>query len=168
MARRLMSSQPKQDGRALQNAFLRAVKKNAESGSSPAHDSSSSVPSSSPSTPSSAATKKVDQTPSQDEVSKMVKKEVSSTPPADSSSTKTAPGIFEFAPRITVVGVGGGGCNAVNNMIDRGLTGVEFLSCNTDAQHLLGCKTDNRIQMGKVLTQGLGCGANPNDGYFIS
>jgi cell division protein FtsZ len=45
------------------------------------------------------------------------------------------------------------------------LTGVDFLACNTDAQHLVGCKTENRIQLGKNLTQGLGCGANPNDGY---
>jgi cell division protein FtsZ len=83
------------------------------------------------------------------------------TPPVQ---PQFATDIFEFAPRIKVIGVGGGGCNAVNNMIDRGLTGVDFLACNTDAQHLVGSKTDNRIQLGKNLTQGLGCGANPNDG----
>ena len=48
----------------------------------------------------------------------------------------------EFAPRICVVGVGGGGCNAINNMVARGLSGVEFICTNTDAQHLSTTLTD--------------------------
>eukprot|EP00953_Heterococcus_sp_UTEX-ZZ885_P019515 10897-Heterococcus_DN1.PRE.1 len=55
----------------------------------------------------------------------------------------------EFAPRIVVIGVGGAGGNAVNNMIARNLHGVEFLVCNTDAQHLSTCLTENRLQLGK-------------------
>jgi cell division protein FtsZ len=70
----------------------------------------------------------------------------------------------EFAPQITVVGVGGAGGNAVNNMIARNLSGVEFMVANTDAQHLATCLTDNRIQLGRGVTQGLGCGANPDAG----
>nr|CCA15485.1 cell division protein ftsZ putative [Albugo laibachii Nc14] len=69
-----------------------------------------------------------------------------------------------FAPRIIVVGVGGAGGNAVNNMIARGLQGVEFMVCNTDAQHLQTTLTENRVQMGPKLTGGLGCGANPELG----
>jgi len=70
----------------------------------------------------------------------------------------------EFAPRIVVIGVGGGGCNAINNMIARGLSGVEFICTNTDAQHLSTTLTANRIQLGRGLTEGLGCGANPDVG----
>ena len=70
----------------------------------------------------------------------------------------------EFAPKICVIGVGGAGGNAVNNMIMRGLSGVEFLVCNTDAQHLATTLTDNRLQIGRDITQGLGCGANPDVG----
>ncbi|KAJ0408479.1 hypothetical protein P43SY_006409 [Pythium insidiosum] len=72
--------------------------------------------------------------------------------------------LASFAPKIVVVGVGGAGGNAVNNMIARGLQGVEFLVCNTDAQHLRTTLTDNRVQMGPELTGGLGCGANPDVG----
>jgi cell division protein FtsZ len=72
--------------------------------------------------------------------------------------------LASFAPKIVVVGVGGAGGNAVNNMIARGLQGVEFLVCNTDAQHLRTTLTDNRVQMGPELTGGLGCGANPEVG----
>lgn len=60
----------------------------------------------------------------------------------------------EFAPKITVIGVGGAGGNAVNNMIVRGLTGVEFLVCNTDAQHIATTLTENRLQLGRDITQG--------------
>ncbi|KAG5185317.1 Tubulin/FtsZ, GTPase domain-containing protein [Tribonema minus] len=67
-------------------------------------------------------------------------------------------------PRIVVVGVGGGGGNAVNNMISRELQGVEFLVCNTDAQHLSTCRTPNRVQLGRSSGEGLGCGANPDAG----
>jgi cell division protein FtsZ len=70
----------------------------------------------------------------------------------------------ELKPRITVVGVGGAGGNAVNNMIEAKLGGVEFLVANTDAQALTFSKTDNRIQLGSGLTQGLGAGSKPEIG----
>ena len=78
--------------------------------------------------------------------------------------------IFEFeesatqAARMKVVGVGGGGGNAVNRMIDEHLEGVEFISVNTDAQALLASKSDVKIQIGKKLTRGLGAGARPEIG----
>lgn len=61
---------------------------------------------------------------------------------------------------IKVVGVGGGGCNAVNRMIESGLQGVEFIVINTDAQALFLCQADQRIHIGGNLTRGLGAGAN--------
>ncbi|MFC0409202.1 cell division protein FtsZ [Roseomonas elaeocarpi] len=70
----------------------------------------------------------------------------------------------DFSPRITVVGVGGAGCNAVNNMIAMGLDGVEFLVSNTDAQALLNSRAERRVQLGPHLTQGLGAGAKPEIG----
>ena len=70
----------------------------------------------------------------------------------------------DFTPRITVVGVGGGGTNAVNNMIAMGLDGVEFLVANTDAQSLVHSKAQRRVQLGPHLTQGLGAGAKPEIG----
>ncbi|MCA3391591.1 MAG: cell division protein FtsZ, partial [Roseomonas sp.] len=70
----------------------------------------------------------------------------------------------DFTPRITVVGVGGGGTNAVNNMISMGLDGVEFLVANTDAQSLIHSRADRRVQLGPHLTQGLGAGAKPEIG----
>src|SRR4051794_1282266 len=78
--------------------------------------------------------------------------------------------IFEFEEsatqnaRMKVVGVGGGGGNAVNRMIDEHLEGVEFISVNTDAQALLASKSDVKIQIGKKLTRGLGAGARPEIG----
>jgi cell division protein FtsZ len=77
---------------------------------------------------------------------------------------------FEFeenAPqnaRMKVVGVGGGGGNAVNRMIEEHLEGVEFISVNTDAQALMNSKADVKIQIGKKLTRGLGAGARPDIG----
>lgn len=65
---------------------------------------------------------------------------------------------------IKVVGVGGGGCNAVNRMIDAGLKGVNFIAINTDMQALNRCKADNKIQIGEKLTRGLGAGGNPQIG----
>lgn len=67
-------------------------------------------------------------------------------------------------PRIKVVGVGGGGGNAVNNMIDRGIAGVEFLVANTDVQALDLNKAPARLQLGKGSTKGLGAGAKPEVG----
>ncbi len=66
--------------------------------------------------------------------------------------------------RMKVVGVGGGGGNAVNRMIEEQLEGVEFISVNTDAQALLSSKADVKIQIGKKLTRGLGAGARPEIG----
>ncbi|PHS76650.1 MAG: cell division protein FtsZ [Rhodospirillaceae bacterium] len=71
---------------------------------------------------------------------------------------------IELKPRISVVGVGGAGGNAVNNMIAAQLEGVEFLVANTDAQALAFSKTDRRIQLGSGLTQGLGAGSKPEIG----
>jgi cell division protein FtsZ len=70
----------------------------------------------------------------------------------------------DFSPRIAVVGVGGGGTNAVNNMVTMGLDGVEFIVANTDAQSLVNSKADRRVQLGPHLTQGLGAGAKPEIG----
>ncbi|MCP4393722.1 MAG: cell division protein FtsZ [Alphaproteobacteria bacterium] len=69
-----------------------------------------------------------------------------------------------LTPRITVVGVGGAGGNAVNNMIESMLAGVDFLVANTDAQALAFSKADKRIQLGLSTTQGLGAGARPEVG----
>ena len=74
------------------------------------------------------------------------------------------PDITELKPRITVFGVGGAGCNAVNNMIEAGLQGVEFVVANTDAQALTLTKADRLIQMGVAVTQGLGAGSQPEIG----
>jgi cell division protein FtsZ len=76
----------------------------------------------------------------------------------------SAPRATELKPRIVVFGVGGAGGNAVNNMIDAGLEGVEFVVANTDAQQLAFAKTDRRIQLGVTVTQGLGAGAHPEVG----
>ncbi len=70
----------------------------------------------------------------------------------------------ELKPRITVVGVGGAGGNAVNNMIHRELEGVDFVVANTDAQALLQSRADRRIQLGATLTEGLGAGSKPEVG----
>ena len=70
----------------------------------------------------------------------------------------------ELKPRITVFGVGGAGGNAVNNMIDQALEGVEFVVANTDAQALQQSRAPARIQMGVKVTEGLGAGARPSVG----
>src|SRR5438067_13446322 len=62
---------------------------------------------------------------------------------------------------IRVVGVGGGGTNAVNRMVDAGLSGVEFIAVNTDAQALMVCDADVKIHIGSAATRGLGAGADP-------
>ena len=77
---------------------------------------------------------------------------------------------MEVKPEITpvasikVIGVGGGGCNAVNRMIKSGLKGIEFISINTDAQALYHSETQNKINIGKATTRGLGAGSNPDIG----
>ncbi len=65
---------------------------------------------------------------------------------------------------IKVVGVGGGGTNAVNRMIKMGIKGVDFIAANTDAQSLLGSKADVKLDLGRKTTRGLGAGANPEVG----
>lgn len=70
----------------------------------------------------------------------------------------------DFTPRITVIGVGGGGTNAVDNMIAANLQGVEFVVANTDAQQLMHSRANRRIQLGPHITQGLGAGAKPEIG----
>ena len=65
---------------------------------------------------------------------------------------------------IKVVGIGGGGVNAVNRMIDVGLKGVEFIAINTDAQHLLMSDADVKLDIGRKSTRGLGAGASPERG----
>ena len=72
--------------------------------------------------------------------------------------------LSEQSAKIKVVGVGGAGGNALNGMIDAGLSGVEFISINTDAQNLENNRAPKRIQIGKDRTKGLGAGANPEVG----
>lgn len=74
------------------------------------------------------------------------------------------PGLTELRPRITVIGVGGAGGNAVNNMIESGLEGVEFIAANTDAQALSASSAGCVIQMGTGITEGLGAGSKPEIG----
>ncbi|MFY0632260.1 MAG: cell division protein FtsZ [Vannielia sp.] len=76
----------------------------------------------------------------------------------------TMPTDMDLKPRITVFGVGGAGGNAVNNMIEKQLEGVEFVVANTDAQALQQSAAANRIQMGVKVTEGLGAGARPTVG----
>lgn len=98
-----------------------------------------------------------------------IKPTLSDTPvPPPSPASSVNLGFHEFAPRICVIGVGGAGGNAVNNMIASSLTGVDFLAINTDAQHLSKTLTDNRLQIGVGLTGGLGCGANPDAGRLAA
>ena len=78
--------------------------------------------------------------------------------------TLQKPDITELKPRITVFGVGGGGGNAVNNMITAGLQGVDFVVANTDAQALTMTKAERVIQLGVGVTEGLGAGSQPEVG----
>src|SRR4051812_6637386 len=70
----------------------------------------------------------------------------------------------EDLARIKVIGVGGGGGNAVNRMIESGLRGVQFIAANTDRQALEKCRAPIKLQIGGVLTKGLGAGADPEVG----
>lgn len=72
--------------------------------------------------------------------------------------------LTELTPKISVIGVGGAGCNAVANMIQAELQGVDFVVANTDAQSLMSVDADTRIQLGVEITQGLGAGAQPKVG----
>lgn len=79
-------------------------------------------------------------------------------------AVNTKPEIIEMRPRITIVGVGGAGGNAVNNMITEELNGAEFLVANTDAQALVTSKANRMIQLGAHVTVGLGAGSLPEIG----
>ncbi len=79
-------------------------------------------------------------------------------------NTATKPAISEMRPKIAVIGVGGGGGNAVNNMIAEGLQGAEFIVANTDAQALTMSKASRLIQLGAHVTEGLGAGSLPDIG----
>jgi cell division protein FtsZ len=70
----------------------------------------------------------------------------------------------EAFARIKVIGVGGGGCNAVNRMVDEGLQGIEFITVNTDAQALVMSKAQIKVRIGDKTTRGLGAGGNPEVG----
>jgi len=83
---------------------------------------------------------------------------------ADMTINLKVPDIRELKPRITVMGVGGAGGNAVNNMIAAGLQGVDFIVANTDAQALTSSKAGRVIQMGVQVTEGLGAGSQPDVG----
>src|SRR3954454_5322167 len=74
------------------------------------------------------------------------------------------PVTHELRPRVTVVGVGGAGGNAIDNMITARLEGVEFVACNTDAHALANCLADRRVPLGATVTRGPGAGARPEVG----
>lgn len=71
---------------------------------------------------------------------------------------------MESFARIKVVGVGGGGCNAVNRMVEEGMPGIEFIAVNTDGQALLTSKADTKVRIGDKLTRGMGSGGDPEIG----
>ena len=85
---------------------------------------------------------------------------------ADVKKDTTANTNSEFGKTamIRIIGVGGGGCNAVNRMIDSGVKGVDFIAVNTDNQALERSKASTRVRIGDKLTRGLGCGADPEVG----
>ena len=74
------------------------------------------------------------------------------------------PSVEELRPRITVIGVGGAGGNAIANMIEADIEGVDFIVANTDAQALNNSIAEHRIQLGPDITQGLGAGSRPEVG----
>lgn len=84
--------------------------------------------------------------------------------PAPSPVEVNVGGYISPVANIKVVGVGGGGNNAVNRMIDSGIEGIEFIAINTDAQALFTSKAQTRINIGRATTRGLGAGANPEIG----
>ena len=72
--------------------------------------------------------------------------------------------ISSSLPKIVVIGLGGGGCNAINRMIENGMQGVTFVACNTDAQALAHNLSPNKVQLGPKSTRGLGAGGLPSVG----
>src|SRR3984885_13695625 len=85
-------------------------------------------------------------------------------PLVEGKGSMTVPAQSNYFAVIKVVGVGGGGVNAVNRMIDAGLQGVEFIAVNTDAQALLMSDADLKLDIGRQLTRGLGAGSDPEVG----
>ncbi len=83
---------------------------------------------------------------------------------SDTSKTIRITPIEVPLPKIKVVGLGGGGCNAVNRMIENGMTGVEFIACNTDRQALDSSLAEVKLQLGPICTRGLGAGGRPEVG----
>lgn len=75
-----------------------------------------------------------------------------------------SPGNSSQFPALKVLGLGGGGCNAINRMIELGISGVEFLAANTDYQALQSCQASKKIQLGPDITRGLGAGGDPEIG----
>src|ERR1700732_438507 len=80
----------------------------------------------------------------------------------------TVPSQGNYLAVIKVVGIGGGGVNAVNRMIEAGLRGVEFIATNTDAQALLMSDADLKLDIGRQLTRGLGAGSDPEVGRLAA
>ena len=80
------------------------------------------------------------------------------------NSSKTQSSFVDNFAQIKVVGVGGGGQNAVNRMIEEGIQGVEFIAVNTDAQALMLSSAPQRLRIGEKITKGLGSGGNPDIG----
>ena len=76
--------------------------------------------------------------------------------------------LFENPATIKVIGIGGAGSNAVNRMIREGVQGVHFVAMNTDSQALAGSEAPTRLQIGEVLTKGLGAGGNPEVGEYAA
>src|SRR5947209_9997779 len=91
----------------------------------------------------------------------MARKAARSTKASGRASLSVRDQTGNYLAVIKVVGIGGGGTNAVNRMVDAGLTGVEFIAVNTDAQALLMCDADVKIHIGSQATRGLGAGADP-------
>lgn len=79
----------------------------------------------------------------------------------NSTLTNIIEDLTEKSANIKVIGVGGGGVNAVEQMISEGIKGVEFICANTDAQSLKTSRADKKIQLGQSITKGLGAGTNP-------
>lgn len=107
--------------------------------------------------------------PSEDRLKKLLRTNMPSPAPQAPMAPQShvevnVNGYISPIANIKVVGVGGGGNNAVNRMIDSGIEGIEFIAINTDAQALFTSKAPTRINIGRATTRGLGAGANPETG----
>jgi cell division protein FtsZ len=106
-------------------------------------------------------------TTSEDRLKKLLRTNMNPPPmpsPTSQSHVEVNVGYISPVANIKVVGVGGGGNNAVNRMIESGIEGIEFIAVNTDAQALFTSKAPTRINIGRATTRGLGAGANPETG----